>query len=309
MDEPGKEDFWWLNNGISIISTSATLSGKTLTLENPEVVNGLQTSREIFHIFSPGSHEADQRNVLVRVLVPGEEESRDRIIRATNSQTSIPIASLRATDKIHRNIEEYLAARGIFYDRRKNYYKNLGKPVKSIVSISSLAQYVLACAMRDPGNARARPSSLLKRDEDYERIFDESHPLAIYHVCAVLGRKIEEFLRSEDCTVERSHWNNVRYYALMLVGLRLGGGVLPSMLQIARLDAEAADDDACLQCIHDAWEEYRTLGGTDQVAKGNELGPRLIEKHRLSILGGHEETSGVQEAAEMVPEQSNAVDG
>jgi hypothetical protein len=255
-----------------------------LTLENPEVVNGLQTSREIFHVFSSGGRDGDPRNVLVRVLVPGEDESRDRIIRATNSQTSIPIASLRATDRIHRNIEEFLASRGLFYDRRKNHYKNQGKPVKSIVSISSLAQCVLACAMRDPSNARARPSSLLKRDEDYNRIFDEAHPLAVYYVCAVLGRRIEETLRSAYCRVERSHWNNVRYYALMLLGLRSAGSVLPSMQQLADMDLAAADETTCLRCIHDAWTEYLALGGTDQVAKGNLLGHKLIEKHRLSVL-------------------------
>ena len=115
----------------------------------------------------PGAADAGTRSVLVRVIVPQEEDSRDRIIKATNSQTSIPRASLRATDKIHRDIEDYLTPRGIYYDRRKNYYKNQGKPVKKIVSIPYLAQAVLACGLRDPANARARPSSLLKNDETY----------------------------------------------------------------------------------------------------------------------------------------------
>jgi hypothetical protein len=35
------EDFWWLNNGISVLCTHATVSGKTLAIENAEVVNGL----------------------------------------------------------------------------------------------------------------------------------------------------------------------------------------------------------------------------------------------------------------------------
>ena len=60
----------------------------------------------------------------MRVIVPGSEESRDKIILATNSQTNIPKSSLRATDAIHRQIELYLKQRNIFYDRRKNYYKS-----------------------------------------------------------------------------------------------------------------------------------------------------------------------------------------
>lgn len=175
------EDFWWLNNGLSIICSSATLSAKTLTIENPEVVNGLQTSREIHSVFSQQEQGNSDRNVLIRILVTDDKESRDRIIRATNSQTRIPIASLRATDAIHRNIEDYLYQKGLFYDRRKNYYKNMGKPVNKILSISSLAQLFLAFALRDPGNARARPSSLLKRDDDYERIFNHTNPLVMVH--------------------------------------------------------------------------------------------------------------------------------
>ena len=61
-------------------------------------------------------------------MVPTEDESRDRIIKATNSQTVVPPSSLRATQRIHRDIEEYLQQKGLFYDRRKNHYKNEGKP-------------------------------------------------------------------------------------------------------------------------------------------------------------------------------------
>ena len=84
-------------------------SGKAVTIEDPQVVNGLQTSTEIFKYFSAANTEGDEREVMVRIIVPGKVESSDRIIKATNSQTSIPQASLRATDKVHRDIEEYLA--------------------------------------------------------------------------------------------------------------------------------------------------------------------------------------------------------
>lgn len=156
-------------------------------------------------MFSPqrcvGSEEP--RSVLVRVLVPQEDASRDRIIKATNSQTSIPRASLRATDKIQRDLEDYLAPRGIYYDRRKNYYKNQGKPVKKVVGIPYLAQAVLACGLRDPANARARPSSLLKNDDTYEQIFNEDYPLDFYFKCVSLARRVEDVLRSDACSISR----------------------------------------------------------------------------------------------------------
>ena len=79
--------------------------------------------------------EDKERSVLIRIIVTEKAEERDRIIKATNFQTSIPPASLRATERLQRDIEEYFLHNGLYYDRRKNYYKNIGKPQDKIVSI------------------------------------------------------------------------------------------------------------------------------------------------------------------------------
>src|SRR5439155_14310379 len=122
----GAEDFWWLNNGVTVVASKAVQSGKTLTIEDPQIVNGLQSSTEIFTYFESANTDGERRNVLVRVIEADNAESRDRIIKATNSQTVIPPASLRATDKVHRDIEEYLRPFGLYYDRRKHFHKNEG---------------------------------------------------------------------------------------------------------------------------------------------------------------------------------------
>ena len=59
-----------------------------------------------------------------------------------------------ATDKIQRDIEDYLKSRGLFYDRRKNFYKNSGKPRDVIIDIPYLAQAVMAILLRRPDTAR-----------------------------------------------------------------------------------------------------------------------------------------------------------
>jgi len=46
------EDFWWLNNGITIVATNAPVAGKTVIITDPKIVNGLQTSTEIYN-YSP----------------------------------------------------------------------------------------------------------------------------------------------------------------------------------------------------------------------------------------------------------------
>ena len=77
------EDFWWLNNGITILTSEAMLvNNRELQLTNPEIVNGLQTSNEIYLYFKNNLNllDSETRNVLVRIIVPDSEESRDNII-------------------------------------------------------------------------------------------------------------------------------------------------------------------------------------------------------------------------------------
>ncbi|QTR05395.1 AIPR family protein, partial [Saccharothrix algeriensis] len=84
--------------------------------------------------------------VLVRILVTSDEATSDKVIRATNRQTSVPDASLRATDEVQRKIEAHFASAGWYYDRRKNYYRNIGKSPDRIISIPLLGQAVMGVA-------------------------------------------------------------------------------------------------------------------------------------------------------------------
>jgi hypothetical protein len=189
------DDFWWLNNGITVVASRATLASKSLTLENPQVVNGLQTSFEIFTYFDKKKNPAtgDDRTVLVRIVVPTNEASRDRIIRATNSQTPIPGVALRATDKIQRDIEEYFRSQGYYYERRKNEYRNLSRPLSRIFTIPYLAEAVLAAILYEPHFGSPRLGGrFLREDALYRRIFDSSYPLAAYLQSALLVRRVQE---------------------------------------------------------------------------------------------------------------------
>jgi hypothetical protein len=271
LKEKNPEDFWWLNNGVSILASKASQSGKTLTIEDPQIVNGLQTSTEIYNYCKSSNTDDDERKLLVRVIVPAADDSRDRIIKATNSQTAVQQASLRATDKIHRDIEEFLRPRGLFYDRRKNYYKNDGKPRDKIIGIPYLAQAVMAVVLQKPDVARGRPSSLLKKDEDYKKVYSELYPVELYFVCVEAMRRVETRLKSAAVNLPRKDRNNLRFYVLMHAVSTLSGEKTPGLKTIAGLDPTAVTDSAIDASLKVVRSEYEKLGGTDQVAKGPSL--------------------------------------
>ena len=270
LRDTGSEEFWWLNNGVSVLASKATLSGKSLTIEDPQIVNGLQTSTELYNYVKASNTEKDERSLLVRVIVPPAPESRDRIIKATNSQTPMPVASLRATEKIQRDIEEYLRPFGLFYDRRKNYYKNEGKPIEKIISISQMAQAVMALALQRPDSARARPSSLLKRDDDYSTVFSPQYPIGLYLLCPQVMRRVDAILRSAP-DLDQKDRNNIRFHVGMVATALAAGSEAPKPQAIADLQVELFSDAILADALAMVARRYKELGATDQVAKGPEV--------------------------------------
>ena len=271
LNESYTEDFWWLNNGITVLASNASLSGKTLTIEEPQIVNGLQSSTEIFNYFKKYNTENETRNVLVRVIVPSAPESRDRIIKATNSQTAVHQASLRATDKVQRDIEQYFQNRGLFYDRRKNFYKNEGKPRRKIIAISHLAQTVMAILLQRPDTARARPSSLLKNDNDYTTVYSESYQINMYYNCVEMKSDVDEYLRSPENGFNPKDRTNLRFYIAMYTTAKLIGKDLLTHDDLARMDLARLDNSTLKSGASLVYGLYKTLGGNDQVAKGQSL--------------------------------------
>ena len=281
----GKEDFWFLNNGVTIITSKAVLSGKTLTIENPQVVNGLQTSHEIYNYFSTLEVAAQElRNVLVRVICESNAESRDKIIRATNSQTSIPPASLRSADIIHRDIEDFFKANGYFYDRRKNLYKNEGKPASRIVSIPYLSQCVITTVLLQPNNARARPSTLINDNTRYEQIFNKENPLSLYLNSYLILKKCTELLKQNEFKSKRD-FNNVIYHTAMAAVLKLAiadgkQNDIPKF--VGGFDNNRITKQFFEGIFDLVWREYKMLGGDDTTAKGTDFVTNIAKALAIS---------------------------
>lgn len=279
-------EFWWLNNGVTIICKESSLvTSKELSLISPEIVNGLQTSTEIYSFFDQNKDKIldDSRSLLVRIIVPENDEERDKIILATNSQTSIPKASLRATDSIHRQIEMFFKNRGLYYDRRKNYYKNLGKKPSSVISIPFFGQILMSVILSKPDYARARPSTVLTNDEEYKKLFNDNISLESYFNIAQIGKKIEIELKKLD------EYNTVQkgdilfyliYYSICIKSktTRINDSVLKS------LNYDDFDEKFISECSSIIYQNYQELGGNSKVAKGPDLIVKLKDLIKFDIV-------------------------
>lgn len=203
LEEANAPEFWWLNNGITILATSAIPLGKTadgnaLQLHDVQIVNGLQTTQTIHNYFQSGQARPDEaRCVLVKVVVSEEAAIRDKIIRATNNQSSVELASLTATDKIQRDIEAILEQENWFYERRKNYYKNIGKPAERFVAPLFLAVGVIALIRKSPQRAGRLKSSFMKHPASYAAVFSDKLPISIWPKIASTMKLVDQAILEE----------------------------------------------------------------------------------------------------------------
>ena len=267
---PGHEDFWWLNNGVTIlVSKMSRITNKEIVIENPEIVNGLQTSREIFNYFSNNIEniDTDRRNVLVRIIQPADEDSRDKIIFATNNQTNIPQYSLRVTDNIHVQIELYFKSKGLYYDRRKNYYKNLKKKPADIIGVSFLAQCLISLILKKPDYARARPSTLLTDDTIYNRLYNGKQDLEVYYKVAMIGKKVRTVLNTSQ--LSRSSKNDILFYVIYAVMAKLLHKNEFSFGDLLGFNVGLLDDNAVNEAIGLVNEKYVEKGASGVIAKSS----------------------------------------
>lgn len=265
----GNVDFWAMNNGVTILSSRASIAGGKVTVENPQIVNGLQTSTQIARYFSE-PRPVDRRLVLIKVIASEDDETRDKIIKATNSQNAIQPATLRATDKVQRDMEQALRSIGLFYDRRKNYYKNQGKPADSIISIGLMAQAVMSIILQRPDQARARPSTLIKETSEYNKVFSDKFPIGLYCVCGVLIKQIDRVMKEEGALSARDR-NNIRFYVLYCLVSNQVSKVKPDVESVSKIDTASISDEWVLQHVQYVFNEYIKMDGTDQLAKGPKL--------------------------------------
>ena len=178
-------------------------------------------------------------------------------------------------DPIHWKIEQYLKSKGLFYDRRKNYYKNQRKSPADIVSVPFLSQCLMTLVLQKPDYARARPSTLLTNDSEYSVLFSENTSLDTYFKIVMLGKLIERIVKSSS-TLTLSQKNDLLFYVLYFSVAQKIGKKAFGASDICALVLEDFSDEYINSSISAVFKQYVELGGNGRVAKGVALKEKLF---------------------------------
>jgi hypothetical protein len=187
--EKEPENFWYFNNGVTIVCNSARKTAEraqaVLRVTNPQVINGQQTTRVLSE--TKGGNAA----VVVRVISVPRTERRQQsdfeklvsnIVAATNWQNAIVTSDLRANDARQVLLQRELAKLKYHYLRKRQTKREakrlLGTHYGAWIKMDELAQLVGACEL-DPYVTRSGKQGLFEPPY-YDVIFD--------------NRSVEEYL-------------------------------------------------------------------------------------------------------------------
>lgn len=229
------EKFIVLNNGITIVCDEFKQNNTKLTIFNPQIVNGCQTSHIIYECYKKNL-DLSKVPISVRVISTTDEEIVNDIVRGTNRQNIVLEEAFESTKKFHKDLEEFFTALSadyepLYYERRsKQYQHNPTIKQTQKINLRILTQYYIGVFLNKPHISHRHESLLLKENKD--DIFQDYHSKLPYFTLAYLFIKFEKYLR------ENSVPRVIRTYkAHVLMMLRQAAiGYLPSQNKESNID-------------------------------------------------------------------------
>ena len=294
LQEDLSSDFWWLNNGVTILADKIQLTGReNLTLTNSRIVNGMQTSTCIFNYYKNNNFQldpSDNRTVLIKALEIKETAIQEKIIKATNTQNNVGASDLRSTDPIHREIENHLKNHDFYYERRRQFYANQGKAKNKRISIADLAQTLHALFNHHPHESQSKPTSLLKTNKVYNKLFKNKEiTLDNYLASTKLFKQIQQVTDKKH--YERSVLLNFKFH-ILLTYFWLAIKEQPSTLNLTTTNADQImnnHDTNLLQAyntVKDAIKAYKVdegVEGNNMISKSSKFTNYLTSKIQESL--------------------------
>jgi len=291
LDAGGTPDFWQLNNGVTVTCAKIQpVDAYNLRIEDAQVVNGLQTSRQIFGHFvdSKERPDTDGRKVIVKLIPVSDDAIRDKIITATNNQNPIKSSTLVLTKPVHRDIEDTFKAAGFFYDRRPGFYKDQGVQIEKIISLNEVTQAAISILLHRPDDARGRPGDYIRGEakkvkkkgiEKHKLLFkprsaSKAMELRVYLKCVLLVRSVEDFLESVP-EIDPGERRNVLFHISYHLACTVVGHSAPSVEDVFVVTSSQITPDRLRGSFDAVFKIYTELSAKadnpDIVAKGADM--------------------------------------
>ncbi|WP_052087905.1 AIPR family protein [Paenibacillus wynnii] len=209
--------FGILNNGITIVADEIKPVGEKFTLHNYQIVNGCQTSNVIFETYN----YLEQKNISIplKIIATVDENTKNEIVKSTNSQTGLKPEQLDALNNFHKMLEEFYKSQHavykdlqLYYERRSNQYRNKDITQTKIINIPKQIKTVTSMFLDNPHGVSGHYGTVARKVKD--EIFKENDKLEPYFVSSILFYRVEAFFRKNK---EYKEFTRMKWHILMTI--------------------------------------------------------------------------------------------
>jgi hypothetical protein len=128
------DKFWYFNNGVTIVCEEFISQRGVVKMQAPQIVNGCQTAKSLWHHFYISRTKADLKNtqdgyLLVKIIetkkIANDKDKkalRDNITRYTNSQNAVKGLDFYALDEFQRDLRNRLDTYGYYYEIQRGAF-------------------------------------------------------------------------------------------------------------------------------------------------------------------------------------------
>ena len=239
------EMFLLCNNGVTIVCTDfEQVQNKLVKIENPQIVNGCQTSNSLFSL--KNHPNIGKTQILVKLVSTENLSISNKIVRGSNKQNQVLEEAFEATLPFHQEtLEPFFLSfdrseKKIYYERRSKQYNEDPLINKTqIVNLRILTQAFVSIFLENPHESHRHHSILLKRytegkkkGKEERKIFKEDHNPYLYYICALIWYMFEKQFREGN--IEQKY---LAYkYHLYLVFRMSVGEFPPQLNQSKKMD-------------------------------------------------------------------------
>ncbi len=199
-NENAKCYFPFLNNGLVIICDDIQrhkLQRDTFILTFPRIINGCQTTNELFNQYAE-INNVDDVKIVVKVIATRDNRLKKDIIYSANNQNAID-KDLQSLNEFHENIELFFMGKEsktfrLFFERLRGQHSNVTPPYRKI-NIETIARVFVSVFLQKPHDMKSKALIIIDKLQKEGKLFNNSRNKSEdYYYCGVLWYWFNYFL-------------------------------------------------------------------------------------------------------------------
>jgi len=220
------ELFTVLNNGITIVANDLKASGNKFTISDYQIVNGCQTSNMLYDYIAKNDKEPIQNlHIPIKLVVTDNDDVKNKITIATNSQTAIRREQLQAMTDYQKNLEMYFQTfegdGRLYYERRSGQYQTDSSILKiRIINIKDIIKSFSSIYYENPDRVTTYFGSIVAHniESDNPLIFNSNHSKILYYTAAYSYYRLITLFNRKNLD---PNYKKVKFFLLMLFRMQI----------------------------------------------------------------------------------------